>query len=77
MQMHVDKDIRFTRAIVWFRLDKEDWGEKSFAMQTRPDSKDMQSNFKMHTGIRAASLRTTIHSLFFHKKGSKEKIIIS
>lgn len=34
MQMHVDKDIRFTRAIVWFRLDKEDWGEKSFAMQT-------------------------------------------
>lgn len=26
MQMHVDKDIRFTRAIVWFHLDKEDWG---------------------------------------------------
>lgn len=68
MQMHVDKDIRFTRAIVWFHLDKEDWGGKSFAMQTRSDSKDMQSNFKMHTGIRAESLRTTIHGLFFHKK---------
>lgn len=26
MQIHVDKDIRFTRAIVWFHLDKEDWG---------------------------------------------------
>lgn len=51
-----------------FVLIKKNGGEKSFAMQTRPDSKDMQSNFKMHTGIRAESLRTTIHSLFFHKK---------
>lgn len=36
MQMHVDKDIRFTRAIVWFHLDKEDWGGGKFCNANTP-----------------------------------------